>query len=339
VGAIVAMAAIYLYIVYPATKGPSAGREVEFEVLGDESAESLARRLEGAGVVRQPLVLAIYVRATGGMDAIASGTHLLSDDASPRELLALLRRSTWLPRRKVTIVEGFTVFDIAKRLQANRVCSAKRFLEVAREPAVLKEHGLGGSVEGFLFPATYEFLPNSHPASVIQRMKVEFDKRYESLRTKHATEVAARASELGWTMREFVTLASMIEKEAVVDDERSIIASVFLNRLRDSNFRPRLLQCDPTAGYGCLVAEPPLASCAGYTGKITHELLADPDNAYNTYKHEGLPPGPICNPGAKSLEAAMTPATTKYFYFVAKGAGRHAFSETYAGHTANIRQP
>jgi UPF0755 protein len=128
----------------------------------------------------------------------------------------------------------------------------------------------------------------------------------------------------------------MVEKEAAVDDERPIIASVFFNRLRDPSFTPKLLQCDPTAGYGCLVAPERSPSCATYTGKVTHDIVSDASNEYNTYKHEGLPPGPIANPGARSIEAVLAPATTHYFYFVARGEGRHTFSETYAAHAAAV---
>jgi UPF0755 protein len=129
----------------------------------------------------------------------------------------------------------------------------------------------------------------------------------------------------------------MVEKEAVADDERPIIASVFLNRLRDPAFKPRHLECDPTASYGCLVLPEKAASCRDFAGKATAAIEHDPDNAYSTYTHEGLPPGPIANPGARSLEAAMAPASTRYFFFVARGEGRHAFSETYEAHLGAVR--
>jgi UPF0755 protein len=133
------------------------------------------------------------------------------------------------------------------------------------------------------------------------------------------------------------TLASIIEKDAAVEDERRTIASVFLNRLRDPNFKKKVLQSDPTAGYGCLVANGTLPSCANFTGRITHDVNADPDNAYSTYTHEGLPPGPICNPGAHSIEAVMSPALTHFLFFVAKGDGHHSFSDTYEGHMAAVK--
>jgi UPF0755 protein len=130
----------------------------------------------------------------------------------------------------------------------------------------------------------------------------------------------------------------MVEKEAVADDERPLIASVFLNRLRDPAFKPRRLECDPTASYGCLAMPEKAASCAGFAGKATASIEHDPDNPYSTYTHEGLPPGPIANPGAKSLDATMSPASTHFFYFVARGDGRSTFSETYEAHASAVKE-
>ena len=161
-----------------------------------------------------------------------------------------------------------------------------------------------------------------------------FDKKYEALESKHEPGLKDLSDSVAWGRREIVILASIVEKEAAVDDERPIVASVFLNRLRDPAFSPKRLQSDPTAGYGCLVVM--TSACTSYIGKITHEINADPENPYSTYTHDGLPPGPISNPGAKSLEAVMSPALTHYFYFVAKGGGRHTFSETLGGHNAAV---
>jgi UPF0755 protein len=111
---------------------------------------------------------------------------------------------------------------------------------------------------------------------------------------------------------------------------------VFLNRLRDPKFSPKRLECDPTAAYGCLIVPERAASCLGFTGKPTAAIEHDPDNPYSTYTHEGLPPGPIANPGAKALEAVMAPASTHYFYFVARSDGRSTFSETFAEHSSAV---
>ena len=187
------------------------------------------------------------------------------------------------------------------------------------------------------FPATYDLELDADPADVVRQMVHLFDKRWAALETQHDTGLKDLSDSLGWGRREIVVLASMIEKEAAVDDERGIIASVFLNRLRDASFKPKgRLQSDPTSGYGCLVVSPTPASCAAYSGKITHDINVDEANAYSTYVHEGLPPGPICNPGAKSIEAVPSPSLTRYFFFVAKGGGRHTFSETLGAHNAAV---
>ena len=341
-GAGVALAALLigLLVAYPETHGPGEGRDVELVVVGDESSDALAERLHAAGLVDSPRLFALYLRFTGGARRVVPGAHLVTDDLSPATLLARLERTTGGGHVRVTIPEGFTRFDIAKRLQALHVCPLRTWLDATTDEALLKElHIDGSNAEGFLFPATYELALDSAAPDVVRRLKAEFDKRYAQLETLHQPGLLDLTSSLGWGQREIVTLASMVEKEAAVDDERAIIAGVFLNRLRDPTFSPKLLQSDPTAGYGCLVSPSVSPSCATYTGKITHDIVADASNAYNTYKHEGLPPGPISNPGAKSIEAVMSSAVTRYFYFVARGEGRHTFSETYAAHAAAVRGP
>jgi UPF0755 protein len=339
-GALVAAVLIALLVAYPEMHGPGEGRDVELVAVADESEGALAARLNAAGLIDSPHLFALYLRLTGGARRVVPGAHLVTDDLSPGTLLARLERTTGAGHVRVTIPEGFTRFDIAKRLQALHVCPLRAWLDATTDVAILNElHIDGPSAEGFLFPATYELAPDSAAPDVVRRLKFEFDKRYAQLETQHQSGLLDLTSSLGWGPREIVTLASMVEKEAAVDDERPIIAGVFLNRLRDPSFSPKLLQSDPTAGYGCLVSPALSAACSSYTGKIAHDVVADASNPYNTYKHEGLPPGPISNPGAKSIEAVMAPALTHYFYFVARGEGRHTFSETYAAHAAAVRGP
>ena len=323
-----------LLFVYPTTQGATRGdTAVEFVVVADDES-SLAARLEREGLVENHRFFSFYLRARGGTSSLAKGPHYLPLDLTPQELLARLQRRG-AAHVKVVIPEGWNRYDIAKRLDALRVCTLRGFVVATDTPALLGElHVEGPSAEGYLFPATYDLELDSEPADVVRRMVREFDKRWNALDEKHADGLLDLGSSLHWGRREVVVLASMVEKEAAVDDERAIIASVFLNRLRDATFEPKLLQCDPTAGYGCLVGASP--GCVGFAGKITHDVVADAENPYNTYKHVGLPPGPIGNPGARSLEAVLAPAMTHYFYFVAKGAGRHTFSETYAAHAAAV---
>lgn len=332
----VGIVSLLLFVVYPLGGGPGRGREVELELSGHESPDELASKLEGAGLVGNATFFAVYTRFAGAH--VAAGPHLLADDLSPRELALRIERSSMAAHVRVTIPEGWTRFDVAKRLQAQKVCAQKAFLDATTQRKLLSELQIAGeSADGFLFPATYDFPTDAAPMEVVRRMKQEFDKRFATLSERHAAGFRELGQTLGWGQREVVVLASMVEKEAAQDEERPIIASVFLNRLRDESFRPKLLQCDPTAGYGCLAAPAEAPSCASYNGKVTHDIVADAQNRYNTYKHEGLPPGPIANPGSKSLEAVLAPATTRYFYFVAAGGGRHTFSETYAAHGAAIR--
>lgn len=339
-GVLLAFAAGLLLVVYPSRPVAGSGHVIAITFNGNETPDALADMLSAAGIVHSPTLFSAFARVRGTSGKIAAGAHLFTDAMTPSEVLARIERYGAGEKAKITIPEGWTRFDIAKRLESKGICPADRFLAASRDPALLAQMRLqASSFEGYLFPATYDVAEDSAPDAVIKEMKLGFDRRYAAAEDRHAAGVLDLETSLHFTEKEIVTLASMIEKEAAVDDERATIAGVFLNRLRDPKFTPKLLQCDPTAGYGCLVAVPPLSSCATFTGKITHEIVADADNMYNTYKHEGLPPGPIANPGIKSIEAAMDATPSHYFYFVAKGGGRHTFSETYAAHTAAIDHP
>ncbi len=335
-GALLGVALTYLLVVYPASAGPGAGKDVELVVDRDEPAASVAQKLDRAGLLRSGSVFALYARVVG-LHA-APGAHLLTDDASPHELVRRLEREGHGGRAKVTIPEGWNRFDIAKRLQTLHVASGPAFLEATVAPDLLREIGLDGDgAEGFLFPATYDLPLDSDPREVVRRLVAEFDRRYVQLENNHRLGRAQLEGTLGWGRREIVNLASLVEKEAAVDDERPIIASVFLNRLKDPAFKRKVLQCDPTSGYGCLVLKDRVPACVGYAGKVTHAINVDPSNTYSTYVHEGLPPGPIANPGMKSLQAVLAPATTKYLYFVVRGDRRHAFSETLEEHNTAVK--
>jgi UPF0755 protein len=330
---VAAMALLFVFV-YPTGDGPGRGARIEFDVVPGEDGPTVAARLHDAGLVGSERIFAWYLRVQGGPTSLVAGRHVLTDDLSPGELLHRLQRRG-AAHVKVTIPEGWNRFDIAKRLDALHVCTLRGFLDATESGTLLSSlHVDGGTAEGWLFPATYDLELDSDPEEIVRRMVGELKKRLDTLEQKNESGLLDLQTSLGWGRKQILTLASMVEKEAAVDDERAIIASVFLNRLRDPSFSPHLLQCDPTAGYGCLVGTSP--GCNGYTGKVTHEVVADAANPYNTYKHEGLPPGPIANPGARSIEAVLKPAVTHYFYFVAKGNQRHTFSETLSEHNAAV---
>jgi UPF0755 protein len=338
VAALAVAASTWLFVLYPSERGPGEGRAVDVVIPAGTDAGHLAAILGASGVVASPHLFVLWVRATGGAGSVVPGSHLLTDDASPRELMARLERRAGGGSVRVTFPEGWTRFDMARRLQDKHVVPLREFLDATTDAAVLHELGLSGdSAEGFLFPATYDLSLDSDARDVVRRMKREFDHRWDVSSHARSSSLNDVMTSAGLDVRGVVTLASMVEKEAAVDDERPIIASVFLNRLRDPAFHPKRLECDPTASYGCLVAPEKAASCAGFTGKATAAIEHDPDNAYSTYTHEGLPPGPIANPGARALEAVMAPASTHYFYFVARGDGHSTFSETYEAHSGAVR--
>lgn len=335
---VVAITSTWLFVIYPGESGPGSGRSVEVTVPAQPSPGSIASLLAGAGVVKSPRLFAFWLRLTGGASAMISGRHLLTDDATPRQIVARLERRPGGGGVKVTFPEGWTRFDMARRLQDKDVCPLRDFLDATTDASLMQELGIqGDSAEGFLFPATYDMPLDSDPRDVVRRLKREFDRRWDLLSRAHSASLNDVMTTASLGVRDLVTLASIVEKEAAVDEERPLIASVFLNRLRDPAFHPKRLESDPTASYGCVVMPERAASCATFTGKATAAIEHDPDNPYSTYTHEGLPPGPIANPGARALEAVMAPATTHFLYFVAKGNGHSTFSETYDAHAAAVR--
>ena len=331
--------AIAVFVIYPNRLGPGGGRVVDLDVPPHAGPDEIATLLASQGLLTSPRLFAAWVRITGGTAHVVAGRHLLSDDASPRELLARLERRGGAGMARVTFPEGWTRFDMARRLEQKRVVSLRAFLDATSDPVVLSELSIqGDSAEGYLFPATYDLAMDDDAADVVRRMKREFDRRWDALSALHSGALGDVMISAKLSIRDVVVLASMVEKEAVVDDERPLIAGVFLNRLRDPAFKPKHLESDPTAAYGCVASPEKAPSCASFAGKITAAIEHDADNPYSTYTHEGLPPGPIANPGAKALEAAMAPALSRYFFFVARGGGRHAFSETYEAHAAAVRE-
>jgi len=221
---------------------------------------------------------------------------------------------------KVTIKEGYDVFDIAEVLEKNKVCKKEDFLKYALSEEVAQKYNLNTpSMEGFLFPDTYYFSKSTHPLKVIDVMYKNFLSKTENLRKE------LRKKHI--SLETWVTVASMVEKETFIDEEKPLIAAVIYNRLK----RGMKLQIDPTVIY--------VAKRKGiWKGKL-YKSLFNIDDPYNTYMYYGLPPGPICNPGLSSLKAALHPAKVNYLYFVAKPHYKgHLFAETYLEHLRNLKR-
>jgi UPF0755 protein len=318
--------------------GPGPAKTVHFEVLPSEDSGSLAARLARAQLISSPGLFSAYRRVLNPSLELVPGPHVVRGDLSARELLRRLARVPGRAAAHVVVPEGFNHVQLADRLQTLGVCDAEDFRRAVRDAEHAKELGIAASsAEGYLFPATYELLSDSTPSAVVAVLVGKAQERLRKLQGELSAQFALRQSEHGMSAHDVVVLASVIEKEAAREDEKPLIASVFLNRLLDPTFRPlRMLQSDPTASFGCLVQDPMPSSCS--PGRPTPAMLRDASNLYNTYRHPGLPPGPISSPGEAAIRAVLLPAKTDYLYFVAQGGGRHRFSRTFSEHRGAIEQ-
>jgi UPF0755 protein len=222
--------------------------------------------------------------------------------------------------RSITVPEGWTMFDIANEVSRQEICSVDNFLAAARDTSAISDLApQAQSLEGFLFPSTYEFTRHTSCEQIARRMVGNFRAVWETLVPEGSTQFPG-----GLTVQQVVTLASLVERETPKPEERPLVAGVFYNRLRH-DFP---LQCDPTVQYAL--------DLAGKPEKNVHSKDLRIDSPYNTYLHRGLPPGPIANPGEASLRAAIAPAQTDFMYFVANDHGGHFFSKTLAEHNRNV---
>jgi len=233
-------------------------------------------------------------------------------------------------RRAITIAEGLNLYQIAALVRGRGIAGAEKLLSLSRNQAYIRSLGVRApSLEGYLFPDTYYYAKNTPMRHLVAVMTARtMDVLAEACRLA-APEAACDpdgpmtvAGKEELTAHEILTLASIVEKETALPEERPLVAEVFLNRLR----RGMRLQADPTVTYGLGSFGKPLTK---------RDLLAD--NPYNTYVHAGLPPGPICNPGRAAIEAVVRPAGTGALYFVANGRGGHVFSKTLAAHNRAVR--
>jgi UPF0755 protein len=328
----------WLFVIYPDTDGPANEiEEIDIQVSEGTTLRQLAKELETEGVLKDAKVWSLYMRMRGLDRHLRQGKVRFRAPMTPEEVAR--HATTRLGRIQVRILipEGFSRFEIAQRLDEYGVCDAGEFLDATEDASLLASYGVeANDAEGYLFPDTYEFDDDTRPRRVVERMLANWTRRYEELQAQYAAELRNLK---GWTTHDLVTLASIIEKEAALPAERPRIAGVFWNRLTSKRFLPRRrLQADPTVQYGCVAAPEAAPSCEGFDGRITRAMLDDPENPYNTYRHSGLPPGPICNPGQAALAAAIDPEKNDYFYFVARGGGQHHFSKTLRQHNIAVKR-
>jgi UPF0755 protein len=298
---------------------------VDLEILPGESASAVVQRLEESGIVRQPLLLRAYLRYLGADRTIQAGNYTLTGGMTHRELAQALQHAS-TPAIVFTVPEGWRSEQIAEALpEAQAPFSPQQFLVAARSgtlpSSLAAELPDPARLEGFLFPDTYHLTQDSHPSELVAAMLETFDRRVDP-------EIRAGFAQQELSLHQAVTLASIVEREAVVTDERPMIASVFLNRLAQGI----KLDADPTVQYA--IGQQPDGAW-WKTGLSLDDLQID--SPYNTYLYAGLPPAPISNPGLASLRAVAFPESSPYLYFRAAcdGSGRHTFAETFDQHVLN----
>jgi UPF0755 protein len=276
----------------------------------------LAAELKSGGIIRSSWHFILTTRLRGDAHRLKAGDYRFNDGMTPDAILKKLVAGD-VDYLKFSLPEGYSIHQAAELLEQKGYFKLSGFLEKCSDTALLGRLGLSGpSVEGFLYPATYNLARGGSEEQLISQMVAQFEKRYAEL-------AAGRAGAGGLSRHAVVTLASLIEKEAVSADEKPLISSVFHNRLRIG----MPLQSDPTAVYGV----------RAFAGKVTRADIDRP-SPYNTYFIKGLPPGPIGNPGAGALEAALHPAATLYLYFVARQDGTHQFSRTLEEHNRAVHR-
>jgi UPF0755 protein len=300
-----------------------AGAEQLFSIQSGESVLSISNRLEQAGLIRSAGAFRTYLLWTGSDTVIQTGIYSLSPAMTGFSIAQMLK-STTLTEVTLTILPGWRMEEIAATLPTSGLkFSPQEFVSAASDPVSSMDLvPAGASAEGFLFPDSYILPRTTTPDQLVAILLQGFSSHL-------STETLAAYSNHGLTLFQAVTMASIIQREAVMDDEMPLIASVFYNRLATG----MNLQTDPTVQYSL-----------GYNNTQgswwTNPLRLDDlkfASPYNTYIHPGLPPGPISNPGLAALEAVAHPAESNYFYFQAKcdGSGMHNFAETFEQHQQN----
>jgi UPF0755 protein len=302
------------------------GHSTYFVVETDESVDSIAERLEDEGLIRSPGYFRFRIRLQSKGDDIVAGRYRLDSAMSTSQIINVITSedAAIAQEAQIQFIEGWRTEQFAEAaVDAGLSFTVDEFMQATHNPkwnddfAFLHTRPSGVALEGYLFPDTYNFRMDASPDDVIERLLQTFEERV-------TPDMIALADSRGMTLHQIITVASIIEREAAVADERGTIASVYHNRLEQG----MPLQADPTIQYQL-----------GEPGEWWPELTAadvQRNGLYNTYLNPSLPPGPICNPSLASIEAALNPEQTDYLFFVATGDGTHAFAVTLEEHEQNI---
>jgi len=306
--------------------------EVPFAVELGETAGMIALRLEEAGLVRDAGLFSLYLRHNHLDASLEAGEYRLRPNMTIPEIAGALQHGR-AEEVAVTVLEGWRMEQTAEHLEEAGVADARAFEAVVRgeerpgmwaQYPILESRPPGAGLEGFLFPDTYQLPRDADSTEVAQRMVERFAEQF-------TLQMQSQAQQQGLTVFSVVTLASIVEREAIIEEERPLVADVFLNRLAKGMY----LQADPTVQYALGYQS---STGQWWLRPLPVEALTFAESPYNTYLHPGLPPGPICSPGLASINAVLNPADTDHLFFNSKGDGSHAFARTYEEHLENIRR-
>ena len=284
------------------------------ELPAHDGVLGIANRLQRADAIRSRAGFVLLTMARGSSRSLKAGEYELERGATTLDVLTLIE-SGRVKQHAILHPEGATVTELARVLEADRLTTARDVARLSTDAAFLRTLSIDGpSLEGYLFPDTYQLVRGMTPEEILTRMVLR-------MRSKLGADIAARARARGFTVHQLLTLASIIEREAVDREEMRTISAVFWNRLKVD----MPLQADPTVQYA-----------AGKERRTLTRADLQLDHPYNTYRRSGLPPGPIASPGLAAVEAALDPAPVKYLYFVAIDEHRHFFSYTIEQHNAAV---
>jgi UPF0755 protein len=295
------------------------GDSLSITIEEGASARRILSRLEREGVIASAFWARVYLSRVAGDPTLKAGEYSFSGPTPAVAVLDKLVRGE-VVTHPLTLVEGLDLFEAATRMATGGFGDEAAFLRLVQRPDLVASlDPEATSLEGYLFPDTYHFARGTSEEEVVATLVATFRRRFEE-------EVAPLLGpDPGLSVRELVTLASIVEKETSLDEERPVVAGVYRNRLD----RGMGLFADPTVIYGLKLA-------GSWDGNLRRSDL-EADDPYNTYRIAGLPPGPICSPGLASLLAAARPAETPYLYFVSRNDGSHVFARTLAEHNRNVR--
>ncbi len=280
------------------------------------SLKKIARKLQKQKLISSSQRFIILNRLLQNSSHLKAGEYLIRTASTPLQIIEILKQGRVF-QRQIVIPEGFTLRQIGARLQAHGICQNDEFKQLISSPSILKNRQVTGpNLEGYLFPSTYNYSRQTSCRQIVEQML--------STGKTELQELLSHAPDNTLNRHQILTLASLIQKEAGNNDEMPVISSVFHNRLQ---LKMRLAS-DPTTIY---------ALGENFDGNLRRRDLQNP-SPYNTYRHRGLPPGPICSPGSKAITAAINPDQTDYLYFVSRNNGRHQFSRTLKEHNQAVRK-